>query len=113
MSAGAPVVLATLWGVEDWATATFIEHFYAALAEGADAALALQHSQQILREDPRTAHPYYWSGFVIIGSGDEIIPLQEVGNRISRKGLLVMGLAAIALSLLNWGRRQSRRNIAN
>ena len=70
LAAGARAVLATLWTVDDAVAARFMERFYEALANGESAAGAVGHAQAELRRDPRTAHPFYWAGFELVGDGD-------------------------------------------
>jgi CHAT domain-containing protein len=70
LHAGANRVVATLWPVDDWATAAFMERFYEHMASGIDARQALARSQRALRAERATAHPFYWAGFVIIGGAD-------------------------------------------
>jgi CHAT domain-containing protein/tetratricopeptide (TPR) repeat protein len=65
--AGASDVMATLWPVEDRATARFMERFYTALAAGQSEADALAAAQQASLSNPRTAHPFYWAGFTMNG----------------------------------------------
>ncbi len=63
--AGAPRVLATLWAVEDAATARLMAGFYRAWRTGAQPAQALRQAQLALRaEQP---HPYYWAPTVLYG----------------------------------------------
>jgi CHAT domain-containing protein len=65
--AGAKSVIATLWKVDDSATATLMTHFYAHLGRGENAATALRNSQLELLRDERWRHPYYWAAFVFQG----------------------------------------------
>jgi tetratricopeptide (TPR) repeat protein len=66
--AGAPRVVASLWPVEDRATAAFMPEFYRALlVEHMSPASALRVAQQRLARDSRWASPYYWAGFVVQG----------------------------------------------
>lgn len=65
--AGARHVVATLWPVEDRATAVLMERFYEALGSGADPARALAQAQRALIAAPATAHPFFWAGFVSVG----------------------------------------------
>ncbi|PYO37913.1 MAG: hypothetical protein DMD29_14540, partial [Gemmatimonadetes bacterium] len=60
-------VVATLWPVEDRATADLMEHFYERFTAGADPAAALAAAQRALLAAPATAHPFYWAGFVDLG----------------------------------------------
>ncbi|HSJ62408.1 MAG TPA: CHAT domain-containing protein, partial [Gemmatimonadaceae bacterium] len=65
--AGAGGVLASLWPVEDRATARLMRHFYRSLGSGRSEAAALADAQRaMLREDP-SLHPFHWSGFVMVG----------------------------------------------
>jgi tetratricopeptide (TPR) repeat protein len=66
--AGARRVVASLWPVEDRATAAFMREFYRALlVDHKSAASALRFAQQSLSGDMRWAAPYYWAGFVLQG----------------------------------------------
>src|SRR5439155_535271 len=70
LHAGAANVVATLWPVEDWATAALMEEFYRAYVSGADPAHALAEAQRALLAAPTTSQPFYWAGFVITEAGD-------------------------------------------
>lgn len=65
MYAGARGVIASLWPVEDRATAQLMQRFYQQLAAGQSEAMALAEAQRALLQDRRTAHPFYWGGFVL------------------------------------------------
>jgi CHAT domain-containing protein len=69
LHAGASRVVATLWPVDDWATAALMERFYRAMRRGAAPAQALAEAQRLLAAESATAHPYYWAGFVLVGGG--------------------------------------------
>jgi CHAT domain-containing protein len=66
--AGSANVLATLWSVEDRATARLMGTFYRELAAGRSETEALAYAQREALRDARTSHPYYWAGFVLTGS---------------------------------------------
>lgn len=69
--AGARQVVASLWQVEDRATAAFMHEFYRGLlTEHMPAATALRVAQQHVSQDNRWASPYYWGGFVLQGNWD-------------------------------------------
>ncbi len=69
LQAGARSTLATLWSVDDEATARLVAEFYRRLAEpGTSRAAALQGAQLALVESREFAHPTYWSAFLLIGS---------------------------------------------
>jgi CHAT domain-containing protein len=66
--AGVPRVVASLWRVQDRATAELMTHFYKAMWRGGlPPAAALREAQKSLRQDPRYRAPYYWAGFVLQG----------------------------------------------
>ncbi|MEM1440515.1 MAG: CHAT domain-containing tetratricopeptide repeat protein [Pseudomonadota bacterium] len=67
MFAGARRVVATLWRVEDRATAELMTVFYSELFQGTAPTRALLVAKQTLRSDRRYKHPYYWSGFTLQG----------------------------------------------
>ncbi|MEL6870284.1 MAG: CHAT domain-containing protein [Pseudomonadota bacterium] len=68
MLAGASRVLASLWPVEDRATAELMEHFYEALLIQKQAPpAALAYAKQQMQAQRRWRHPYFWSGFVLLG----------------------------------------------
>jgi CHAT domain-containing protein len=67
LSAGAAHVVASLWPVEDRATAELMTGFYERFTAGTDATGALAAAQRTLLVAPATAHPFYWAGFVSIG----------------------------------------------
>lgn len=66
--AGAERVMASLWRVEDRATAELMSRFYRAmLKEGLPPAAALRAAQLSIRGDPRWQDPFYWAPFVLQG----------------------------------------------
>lgn len=65
--AGTAAVLATLWPVEDTASAALMVRFYEELHRGQSAAAALRAAQ--LAAASSDQHPYFWAGFVLHGRG--------------------------------------------
>jgi CHAT domain-containing protein/tetratricopeptide (TPR) repeat protein len=65
--AGARNVLATLWSVDDRATAVVMARFYSALRAGHDEATALAEAQRRALIASTTRNPYLWAGFVLSG----------------------------------------------
>jgi tetratricopeptide (TPR) repeat protein len=63
--AGTPTVIASLWNVDDEATALLMEQFYTRLREGMGKGEALQQAQLDVRA--QYPHPYYWAAFVLTG----------------------------------------------
>lgn len=66
---GAGAAIASLWTVNDTATAALMNQFYIALAEGETKAQALRSAQRAMMENDVFAHPYHWAGFILIGNG--------------------------------------------
>ena len=68
MYAGVPRVIASLWAVEDAATAELMARFYREMiVNGLKPAAALRAAQLDLSKVKRYNHPYYWAGFVLQG----------------------------------------------
>jgi CHAT domain-containing protein len=66
--AGARRVVATLWEVQDRATAEMMQRFYAGMfGKKLSPAAALRQAQQALRASERWRHPYYWAGVTVNG----------------------------------------------
>lgn len=70
VKAGARAAFATLWCVNDQASAELVADFYTGLNApgGTTKALALQAAQRRLIADPRYAHPCYWAPYLVIGN---------------------------------------------
>ena len=68
MYAGAPRVVASLWQVDDAATADFMREFYSAmLTEGKRPAEALRVAQLRMSKQTQWSSPYYWAAFTLQG----------------------------------------------
>jgi CHAT domain-containing protein len=68
MYAGAASVVASLWKVDDEATAELMRYFYTfMLQDGLSPAAALRKAQVTMSQQKRWQSPYYWSGFIIQG----------------------------------------------
>lgn len=66
---GARSTLATLWLVNDRATADLIAEFYNQFIQnGTSKAEALRQAQLKLLSQPQSRHPYFWASFVLIGN---------------------------------------------
>ena len=71
LQAGAGSVLASLWPVEDRATARLMQEFYRRLAAGGTPESALRGAQRAVSATPGTSHPFYWAGFVLTGASSD------------------------------------------
>lgn len=68
LEAGASSVVASLWPVEDRATAALMSHLYRGLwVEGLAPGAALAAAQRAVAAERRWRDPYYWAGFVLQG----------------------------------------------
>jgi CHAT domain-containing protein len=66
LKSGAASTLASLWSVDDGATAELMQGFYGAWQGGMSKAQALRVAQQRVRQDH--PHPYYWAAFMLVGN---------------------------------------------
>lgn len=81
MCAGARAVIASLWKVDDEATAELMGHLYhAMLREHLPPAAALQKAKRTMQTHSRWHHPYYWAGFVLQGDYREGIRIKGFGE---------------------------------
>jgi CHAT domain-containing protein/tetratricopeptide (TPR) repeat protein len=79
MYAGSRSVVASLWKVDDHATALLMKHFYRKmLHEGLPPAAALRSAKEIVRKEPAWNAPYFWAGFVI--QGEYLEPIEVDHN---------------------------------
>jgi CHAT domain-containing protein len=68
-TAGVRRMLASLWPVDDFATAELMKTFYApVIKSGATYAAALTDAKRKLVANPKWKHPFYWAPFVLMGS---------------------------------------------
>ncbi|MEO1169665.1 MAG: CHAT domain-containing tetratricopeptide repeat protein [Pseudomonadota bacterium] len=78
VGAGSRTVIASHWPAPDDFSAT--ERLITGLFEagpGSSIGTAMLSAQQRLMADPATSHPYYWSGFAIIGDGAQDVVSAE------------------------------------
>jgi CHAT domain-containing protein len=67
LAAGSRRVVASLWSVDDEATAELMSEFFAELGGGADAATALTRAKRTLRGGKKWKDPFFWAPFVLSG----------------------------------------------
>jgi CHAT domain-containing protein len=68
MYAGAPRVVASLWRIDDRATADIMKRFYESmLKDGLRPAAALRAAQISMSQDKRWHSPHYWAAFTLQG----------------------------------------------
>jgi len=110
MSAGAKSVVASLWKVDDRATAALMADFYEGmLQKGMTPAAALRSAKLKMMSRKQWSPPYYWAGFVLQGEYTNHITVDRYSWL--RPGLIllfVMILIATALLVFQKRRRQIR-----
>ncbi len=88
ISAGSRSVVASLWKVDDRATAVLMENFYKSmLQDGLPPAAALRAATLKIRQEKRWQSPYFWAGFVLQGEYKDRIVVDS--NSSPRLGLAV------------------------
>ena len=106
MYAGVPSVLMTLWKVRDKSSAMLMQHFYEHISDGTPKLEALQHAQEdylMINADPQTAHPYFWSAYVVLGDPKSPIPYTPNNNKwwyLVFFGIIGIGIAIKKYSIL-------------
>jgi CHAT domain-containing protein/tetratricopeptide (TPR) repeat protein len=109
MYAGTPRVVASLWKVDDEATAELMARFYREMLQaGRSPAAALREAQVSMWRQRRWRTPYYWAAFVMQGEyGGRI----DAGPGHGRAGTWQIGVASLlgALCCLYVWRRKARR----
>jgi CHAT domain-containing protein/prefoldin subunit 5 len=68
LQGGANTVVASLWPVDDAATASLMERFHRRLAANRPADAALAEAQRQTLRRPETVAPFYWAAFVVNGN---------------------------------------------
>ena len=93
MYAGAGGVVASLWKVDDDATAELMTHFYEGMFKrGLTPAAALREAQLAMRSQKRWQAPYFWAAFVIQGQYNQHV--NSGGGSTPGQWLVVLGILA-------------------
>lgn len=79
LEAGVSTVIATVWKVDDDATARFVQDLYEALARGATTGEALADAQAAARASRDRRSPRDWGAFVLIGDPTTRVSLSSAG----------------------------------
>ena len=109
MSAGSKSVVASLWKVDDRATAALMAEFYKAmLQDGMPPVAALRLAKQSIRQKKAWSAPYFWAGFVLQGDYNQRITVYR--RSWFRTGLVVsLLLILISSGMIIFQRRRRRR----
>jgi CHAT domain-containing protein len=111
MYAGASSVVASLWKVDDGATAELMKLFYSNMLQGGmKPAEALRAAQNSIRQKPQWRSPYYWGAFTLQGEYTQIIrPMpDEEGLALRWKIVIAVLPLLILLASLAWWYRRRR-----
>jgi CHAT domain-containing protein len=110
MYAGAKSVVASLWKVDDRATAEFMGHFYKALLrDGMPPSAALRSAKESIRQQRQWRAPYFWGGFVLQGEYRERIQVNEQSAVSAWAVVMPASVLAVAVSLIFLARRRAAR----
>lgn len=111
MYAGAKSVVASLWKVDDDATAELMGHFYTAmLKDGLPPAAALRAAKREIWKQERWRAPFYWAGFTLQGEYTENLRVPSRTNRT--RNFLILGaffllvIASICVAAVRYRRAQ-------
>ncbi|HEX6187454.1 MAG TPA: CHAT domain-containing protein [Pyrinomonadaceae bacterium] len=108
LSAGSKSVVASLWKVDDRATAVLMADFYKSmLQDGLPPAAALRSAKQKIRQEKAWSAPYFWAGFVLQGEYKEPVIVDR--NSWLRPGVVIwlaVLLVLFAVTLLFQKRRR-------
>ena len=110
MYAGASSVVASLWKVDDAATAELMKFFYRnMLQHGMEPAEALRAAQNSIRRQKKWRSPYYWAAFTLQGEYRQAIkPVPDSrGVPLRLKISIVLGLLML-LAVIAWIFQSSR-----
>lgn len=98
LAAGSSSVIASLWDVDDAATAVVMEQLYHRLARGDTPSEALRAVKLKLRSDPGWNRPEVWAAFVLVGDATAVVS----PSRIRPWSILAVGAGIFALVVLAW-----------
>jgi CHAT domain-containing protein len=97
MYAGASGVTASLWKVDDEATAELMKRFYQGMfRDDLPPAAALRQAQIAMWQQSRWHAPYYWAAFVIQGRYDQ---KEEMSSRAVQWSVISAGLLSVCFLL--------------
>lgn len=104
---GCPSLIMTLWTVEDNSGSSLMSSFYKFLSQSFPKDVALQQAKLEYLEtaDPLKSHPYFWSGYVVIGDTQTLIKFSML-----HKILMMIGAGLLFAGLyLVWHKLSSKK----
>jgi CHAT domain-containing protein/tetratricopeptide (TPR) repeat protein len=110
MYAGASTVVASLWKVDDEATADLMKRFYSNMQDGMTPAAALRAAQNSARQEGRP--PYYWAAFTLQGEFRQVIkPIPKSAIPAYMKIVVGVTLLMLLTGVAWWYRRRRLRRV--
>lgn len=110
LSAGSNSVVASLWKVDDRATANLMTHFYESLfQQGMSTGAALRAAKLKTMKEKQWRAPYFWAGFVLQGENTNHIIVDD--DWWLHPGWVLLALVVLALSVVIVFRSVKRRFI--
>ena len=102
MHAGASSVVASLWEVDDRATAELMQLFYSnVLQHGMKTSEALRAAQNSIRQRPEWRSPHYWAAFTLQGESQITKPKTET-RFLSYAKIYVPAVGLLLIALILW-----------
>jgi CHAT domain-containing protein/predicted negative regulator of RcsB-dependent stress response len=109
MYAGASSVMASLWKVDDEATAELMKQFYSnMLQKEMTPAEALRAAQNTVRQKPQWHSPYYWAAFTLQGEYRHVIKPTGANHNYAKIAAGLLLVLITALAWMYWRRRTTR-----
>jgi CHAT domain-containing protein len=111
MYAGASSVMASLWKVDDEATAELMRQTYTnMLQNGMTPAAALREAQNSIRQRPEWQAPYYWAGFTLQGEYLQVInPASAISATDLYRKVMIIGALMLLAGVALWYRYRRLR----
>ncbi len=111
LSAGVPVVVSSLWAIDDRATSEIMRAFYHHLSQRKPVATALREAQLELSRSRKYAHPFYWAGFTVVGDGSMVIEIEARRGRWNPVVLAALGAVLLVATAAVIQRRRVRASV--
>ena len=103
MYAGASCVVASLWKVDDEATAELMKRFYSKMLEhGMTPPAALREAQNSIRQEPQWRSPYYWAAFTLQGEYRQVIKPPSRAFATGRMKVIMAAMFLASLGVAAW-----------
>jgi len=114
MYAGAASVVATLWQVDDAASAELMKYFYTyLLRDGMTPPAALRAAQNQIRSQPKWKSPYYWAGFTIQGDYDLNFKSPDRATGRVQKLVIILAVSVMVIAGGLWYLRRRHRQLTS